>query len=81
MANWLLHGDYGTAPDDLGGMLLGLMLAFLCGHVIAWVYMACHSGLSYSRSFVNALIVLCLIVAVENFFVPQAMPTVMEAKM
>ena len=64
MANWLLHGDFATAPDDLSGMLLGLMLAFLCGHVIAWVYMLCHSGLSYSRSFVNALVVLCLIVAV-----------------
>jgi hypothetical protein len=64
MANWLFHGDFATAPDDLSGMLLGLMLAFLCGHVIAWVYMLCHSGLSYSRSFVNALVVLCLIVAV-----------------
>ncbi len=64
MGNWLLRGDFGTVPDDLEGMALGLMLAFLCGHVIAWVYMACHSGLSYSRSFVNALIVLCLIVSV-----------------
>ena len=64
MGNWLLRGDFGTAPDDFGGMVLGLMLAFLCGHVVAWTYMACHSGLSYSRSFVNSLIVLCLIVAV-----------------
>ncbi|HRI13458.1 MAG TPA: DUF4956 domain-containing protein [Verrucomicrobiota bacterium] len=64
MGNWLLRGDYGTAPDDLTGMLLSLMLAFLCGHIVAWVYMICHSGLSYSRSFVNALIVLGLIVAV-----------------
>jgi len=64
MGNWLLRGDFGTAPDDLGGMFLGLMLAFLCGHVVAWTYMACHSGLSYSRSFVNSLIVLCLIVSV-----------------
>ena len=61
MGNWLLRGDFGTAPDDLNGMFLGLMLAFLCGHVVAWVYMVCHSGLSYSRSFVNALIVLALI--------------------
>ena len=45
------------------GMALGMMIAFLGGHVIAWVTMACHNGLSYSRSFVNALIVLCLIVA------------------
>ena len=64
MGNWILRGDFGTVPDDLEGMALGLMLAFLCGHVIAWVYMACHGGLSYSRSFVNALIVLCLIVSV-----------------
>lgn len=64
MGNWLLQGDFGTGPDDLPGMLLSLMLAFLCGHVIAWVYMLCHSGLSYSRSFVNALIVLGLIVSV-----------------
>jgi len=64
MGNWILRGDFGTAPDDLRGMLLGLMLAFLCGHVVAWVYMACHNGLSYSRSFVNSLIVLCVIVAV-----------------
>jgi hypothetical protein len=61
--NWLTRADFGSAPDDLPGMLLGLMIAFLCGHVVAWVYMACHSGLSYSRSFVNALVVLCLIVA------------------
>ena len=64
MGNWLLRGDFGSAPDDLEGMFLGLMLAFLCGHVVAWVYMACHNGLSYSRSFVNALIVLCIIVSV-----------------
>jgi hypothetical protein len=64
MGNWLLRGDFGTAPDDLGGMILGLMLAFLCGHVVAWTYMSCHSGLSYSRSFVNSLIVLAIIVAV-----------------
>jgi hypothetical protein len=61
--DWLTRGNFGTAPDDFAAMALGLMIAFLCGHVVAWVYMACHSGLSYSRSFVNALIVLCVIVS------------------
>lgn len=61
--DWLARGNFGTAPDDFGSMLLGVMVAFLGGHVVAWVYMACHSGLSYSKSFVNSLIVLCLIVA------------------
>jgi hypothetical protein len=63
MLDLISRGDFGTAPDDLTGIVLGLLVAFLCGHVIAWVYMACHSGLSYSRSFVNSLVVLCIIVA------------------
>jgi hypothetical protein len=61
--DWLTEGNFGTTPDAFGPMLLGLMIAFLCGHVVAWVYMLCHSGLSYSRSFVNALVVLCMIVS------------------
>jgi hypothetical protein len=63
VSDLFLRGDFGTAPDDLGGIILGLLIAFLCGHCVAWVYMACHSGLSYSRSFVNSLIILCVIVA------------------
>lgn len=60
---WFTKGDFGTAPDDAGAMILGLLVAFLCGHVVSWVYMICHSGLSYSRSFVNSLLVLCIIVS------------------
>ena len=61
--DWITRANFGTAPDDVRGMLLGLLIAFLCGHVVAWIYMICHSGLSYSRSFVNSLVVLCVIVA------------------
>ena len=60
---WLFQGDYGSAPPNWPAVVLGLLLAFACGHVIAWVYMFTHSGLSYSRSFVNALIVMPVIVA------------------
>ncbi|MFM8420590.1 MAG: DUF4956 domain-containing protein [Verrucomicrobiota bacterium] len=63
MMDWIQRGDFGTAPDDIRGMLLGLAVSFVCGHVVAWTYMACHNGLSYSRAFVNALLVLCMIVA------------------
>jgi len=59
----LLHGDYGMAPVNWPAVLLGLLLAFAGGQVIAWIYMVTHSGLSYSRSFVNALIVMPVIVA------------------
>jgi hypothetical protein len=44
-------------------MLLALLLAFLCGHMIAWVYMLTHSGLSYSRAFVSSLLVLPVLVS------------------
>ena len=62
--NSLSHGDYGAAPTNFPGLALGLLLAFAMGHIIAWVYMLTHSGLSYSRSFVNALVMMPTIVAI-----------------
>src|SRR5881396_4106858 len=59
----ILGGDYGMAPVNWPAVLLGLVLAFAGGQVIAWIYMVTHSGLSYSRSFVNALIVMPVIVS------------------
>src|SRR5881296_2830049 len=58
----LTHGDYGIAPTNFPALALGLLLAFAMGHIMAWVYMMTHSGLSYSRSFVNALIVMPVVV-------------------
>jgi len=59
----LLHGDYSVGTTNLPMALLGLLLAFLFGQTIAWVYMLTHSGLSYSRSFVNSLVVIPVLVA------------------
>jgi hypothetical protein len=56
--------DYSAQPLNVPALLLGLCLAFLSGLVIAWTYMATHAGLSYSRSFVNSLVVIPLIVTV-----------------
>ncbi len=61
--DWFLQGDFGTSPTNVPIVLLGLLLAFLSGHVIAWVYILTHSGLSYSKSFVNSMIVMPVIVA------------------
>jgi hypothetical protein len=63
MSDWILRGDYAAAPINLPALILGLLLAMLCGQVIAWVYMVTHSGLSYSRSFVNALVVMPILVS------------------
>lgn len=63
MNNWLFQGDYGTATTDYSLLVVAVLLAFVCGHLIAWVYMLTHSGLSYSRSYVNTLILLPVLVA------------------
>lgn len=59
----LFQGDYGAAPVSVPDVLLGLLLAFLSGQIIAWVYMLTHTGLSYSRTFVSSLVIIPVIVA------------------
>lgn len=47
------------APDPLlpwYSVALALIMAFLLGMVVAFVYQKTHQGLSYSRSFVHALV-------------------------
>lgn len=63
MMEWLRNADMAAVPTDFAAVLLGMLLAFLCGQAIAWTYMYTHPGLSYSRSFVNSLIAIPIIVA------------------
>ena len=63
MSDWLISGEYATTPLDLKTTLLSLLLAFLAGQLLAWIYMITHSGISYSRSFVNSLIIIPVIVS------------------
>ncbi|MHC4122069.1 MAG: DUF4956 domain-containing protein [Planctomycetota bacterium] len=56
--------------SSTGGMftpqnvLLSLLLAFVLGQVLAWVYYFTHSGLSYSRTFVQSLVLITVVVAI-----------------
>jgi hypothetical protein len=61
--NWLYHGDYATSSLNVPVLVLGLLLAFICGQAVAWVYMVTHSGLSYSRSFTNSLVLMPILVS------------------
>jgi hypothetical protein len=63
MNDWFLFGDTAPIPTDLETLLLGLLLAFMCGQVLAWIYMFTHTGLSYSRNFVSSLIIIPITVA------------------
>ena len=59
----LFEGDYAAAPTSFQALIIALVLAYLFGQLIAWVYVYTHSGVSYSRSFVVSLIVLPVLVA------------------
>jgi hypothetical protein len=59
----LLRGDVQAAMGGVETVLLVLFLAFCIGHLVGWVYMVTHTGLSYSRMFVASLVVIPVIVA------------------
>lgn len=50
-------------PFNAQTVLLSLLLAFVLGQVLAWVYYMTHSGLSYSRSYVQSLILITVVVS------------------
>ena len=59
--------DGRTVAASNGGIeaaLLSLLLAFVLGQTLAWVYYFTHSGLSYSRTFVQSLILITVVVAI-----------------
>ena len=62
---WQLFEDTGGSGALFGpdSVLLALLLAFILGQVLAWVYYLTHSGLSYSRSYVQSLIMITVAVA------------------
>ena len=73
--NDFFSSDYALAPMNVPGVILGLLLAFVSGHTIAWVYMYTHSGLSYSRSFVSSLLVIPVVVALVMMVLSNSLVT------
>jgi len=61
-----------AAPASLHTVGMALLLAFVLGNVIAWTYMATHSGLSYSRSFVQSLVLLPIILTIAMMVLTMA---------
>ena len=57
------------ADYSLPAAILSLMLAFVLGQVLAWIYIYTHSGLSYSRSFTQSLVLMTIIVCLVMFVI------------
>jgi len=62
---WQLMEDTPTSggPFSAQTIILSLLLAFVLGQVLAWVYYLTHSGLSYSRSYVQSLILITVVIS------------------
>jgi uncharacterized membrane protein YhiD involved in acid resistance len=56
-------------------MLLSFLLAFVLGQLVAWVYSRTHSGLSYSRSFTQSLVIMTLVVSLVMFVIGNSIVT------
>jgi hypothetical protein len=60
----ILNGGRLSAPAFTAeNVLLSLVLAFVLGQILAWVYYFTHSGLSYSKTFVQSLVLVTVVVA------------------
>ncbi len=58
----LFNGDFG-AVGGVQTAVFVLLLAFVIGHFIGWVYMGTHRVLSYSQTFASSLVIIPVIVA------------------
>lgn len=56
----LQSSDTGLTALDI---LISLLMAFVLGQLLAWVYYYTHSGLSYSKSFVQSIILITVVVS------------------
>lgn len=56
--------DFSATLPSLSVVAFHLLLAFVLGQPLAWVYVRTHQGTSYSRSFVQSLVILPLIVTI-----------------
>lgn len=63
----------GTMPPIM--VLFSLLLAFILGQTIAWVYYITHQSLSYSRSFVQSLVLMTVIVSLVMVAIGQSLIT------
>jgi len=71
--NTILGSDLGGRALSPEGIAFLMLLAFVIGQLVGFVYIWTHQGLSYSRTFVASLVVLPLIIAIMMTVVAGSM--------
>ena len=69
----LFHGDFGCGIGGPETVAFVILLAFVIGQSIAWVYIWTHNGLSYSRTFASSLVIIPVLVAIMLFLMAGSM--------
>jgi hypothetical protein len=59
----LFGGGGGFSGYGISEAIVGLLLAFILGQLAAWLYVYTHEGLSYSRAFVQSIVLLTVILS------------------
>lgn len=72
LVSLFLEGDYGGTAAGPTMTLFILLIAFLIGQFIGWVYMWTHKGLSYSQTFVASLVVIPVLVSMMMLFMSSS---------
>lgn len=63
ITDWLQYGTVPGAGTTPLAVTFDLLLAFVLGQVVAWLYIFTHRGLSYSRNMVHSIVLLSMTVA------------------
>lgn len=64
MDAWMMGGLLASPQDavPLDAIVLRMLVAWLCGWALGWVYSRSHGALSYSQNFVQAIVILAMVV-------------------
>ena len=65
-----LNADYSVQST-----ILTLLLAFVLGQAIAWIYAWSHSGLSYSRTYTQSLVLMTIVVSLVMMVIGNSIVT------
>lgn len=71
--NMLLNSDFGAPSGGWETSLFVLLLTFIIGQTIGWVYMYTHRVLSYSQTYVASLVVLPVLIGMMMMLMAGSM--------